>query len=75
VARQFDPEDRRARIVDLTPQGRKFIEKAFKEHAQEIEKAVSVLNNAERKVLIGLLKKLGHHAADMERGHPARNGR
>ena len=63
VARQFDPEDRRARIVGLTPAGRKFIEKAFKEHEQEIEKAVAILNEKERKTLIGLLKKLGHHAA------------
>jgi len=61
VRREFDPEDRRARIVELTPQGRKFIEAAFAKHAHEIEKAVAVLDAKERKTLIVLLKKLGHH--------------
>ncbi len=63
VARQFDPADRRARIVDLTADGRKLIEKAFREHEREIELAMAVLSSAERKTLIGLLRKLGHHAA------------
>ena len=75
VRREFDAGDRRARIVDLTPQGRKFIEAAFAKHEIEIERAAAVLSANERKTLIRLLKKLGHHAAAMERGHPARNGR
>jgi MarR family 2-MHQ and catechol resistance regulon transcriptional repressor len=66
VARQFDPADRRARIVDLTSQGRKFIEKAFREHELEIERAVAVLSGAERKTLTDLLRKLGHHAAGIQ---------
>ena len=65
VARQFDPADRRARIVDLTPDGRKFIENAFARHESEIEKAVSDLSDNERKTLTALLKKLGHHAASV----------
>ena len=75
VARAFDKNDRRARIVDLTPAGRKLIEKAFAEHEKEIEKAVAVLNKTERRTLAGLLKKLGRHAANMERGHPAHSER
>lgn len=63
VARAFSPEDRRARIVDLTAEGRVFIEGAFAEHEAKIERAVEVLDADERRALIGLLKKLGHHAA------------
>ncbi len=65
VARAFSPEDRRARIVDLTAEGRAFIKGAFAEHEAEIEHAVEVLDADERKTLIGLLKKLGHHAASI----------
>jgi MarR family 2-MHQ and catechol resistance regulon transcriptional repressor len=63
VARAFDPEDRRARIVDLTDTGRAFIKDAFAAHEIEIERAVAILSASERKTLIGLLKKLGYHAA------------
>ena len=65
VARAFSPDDRRTRIVDLTAQGRKLIESAFAEHETEIESAVAVLNDSERRTLIELLKKLGHHAATL----------
>jgi MarR family 2-MHQ and catechol resistance regulon transcriptional repressor len=61
VARAFDPDDRRARIVDLTAEGRKLIEDAFAAHEVELERAAEVLNSAERRTLVGLLKKLGHH--------------
>jgi MarR family 2-MHQ and catechol resistance regulon transcriptional repressor len=74
VARNFDPEDRRTRLVDLTNEGRALIKNAFAEHERVIETAVAILSASERKTLIGLLRKLGHYA-DMERGHPARNGR
>jgi MarR family 2-MHQ and catechol resistance regulon transcriptional repressor len=62
VARAFDKNDRRARIVDLTTTGRKFIARAFAEHERQIENACAVLNDKERKALTTLLKKLGHHA-------------
>jgi MarR family 2-MHQ and catechol resistance regulon transcriptional repressor len=65
VRREFAAKDRRARIVELTPQGRRFIEAAFAKHEIEIERAVTVLNANERKMLIRLLKKLGLHAAGL----------
>jgi MarR family 2-MHQ and catechol resistance regulon transcriptional repressor len=66
VARAFDAADRRARIVDLTPGGRKFIKKAFAEHEKEIERAIEVLDNDERNTLTALLRKLGHHAEEIQ---------
>jgi MarR family 2-MHQ and catechol resistance regulon transcriptional repressor len=64
VERRDDPEDRRARIVHLTPQGRKMIEYAFAEHAAAMERATSGLSKAERTQAIRLLKKLGAKAAE-----------
>jgi MarR family 2-MHQ and catechol resistance regulon transcriptional repressor len=59
VERRDDPEDRRARIVHLTPQGRKMIEYAFAEHAAAMERATSGLSKAERTQAIRLLTMLG----------------
>lgn len=62
VARTFDPEDRRARVVTLTPNGETLIRKAYDSHMQRMEQATSGLNAAERNTLVALLKKLGLHA-------------
>jgi MarR family 2-MHQ and catechol resistance regulon transcriptional repressor len=59
VGRRFDPADRRARVVHLTPTGRRLIAKAFAAHAADMEQAVSVLSPGERTTLVTLLKKLG----------------
>jgi MarR family 2-MHQ and catechol resistance regulon transcriptional repressor len=59
VERRDDPEDRRARVVHLTAEGRKVIRKLFAVHERDMERAVSVLNAGEKEVLSGLLRKLG----------------
>jgi MarR family 2-MHQ and catechol resistance regulon transcriptional repressor len=59
VARRHHPADRRARVVYLTPAGRRLIQQAFARHAADMERAASVLTAAERAALVGLLKKLG----------------
>jgi MarR family 2-MHQ and catechol resistance regulon transcriptional repressor len=59
VERVDDPDDRRARIVHLTPSGEKLIEKVFARHAKTMEKAIAVLSLRERADLTDLLKKLG----------------
>jgi MarR family transcriptional regulator, 2-MHQ and catechol-resistance regulon repressor len=59
VERRNDPADRRARIVSLTPAGRRLIRKAFAGHAADMERTVSVLTAAERSALVASLKKLG----------------
>jgi MarR family transcriptional regulator, 2-MHQ and catechol-resistance regulon repressor len=66
VERKDDPEDRRARIVHLTAQGRKLIECAFTEHAAAMEHATSGLSGTERTSTIRLLKKLGTKAAALQ---------
>jgi MarR family 2-MHQ and catechol resistance regulon transcriptional repressor len=66
VERRDDPEDRRARVVHLTPAGRKLIVCAFAEHAAAMEHATSGLSPAERKETIRLLKKLGTKAAMLQ---------
>ena len=59
VVRGLDDEDRRSRIVRLTPAGRARIGEVFAEHAAALEAASKGLTKAERKSLIELLKKLG----------------
>lgn len=63
VHRRPHPEDRRARLVELTKNGRKIIECAFGRHARDMEEAVAALSEKERADLIRLLKKLGKFAA------------
>jgi len=59
VIRKTTAKDRRARVLELTAKGRSLIDRAFREHAQHLENAMSVLNNDERKSLYAALKKLG----------------
>jgi MarR family 2-MHQ and catechol resistance regulon transcriptional repressor len=63
VLRTMHPDDRRARLVELTEKGRDLIECAFEQHAADMEETMAVLSHAERAGLIRLLKKLGISAA------------
>jgi len=66
VERKDDPDDRRARIVHLTSEGRKLIAHAFTEHADAMEHATSGLSATERTAAIRLLKKLGAKAVSLQ---------
>ena len=69
VERRPHGTDRRARIVHLTKSGRKLITRVYADHAADMEKLASAsLNRAERKTLIGLLKKIGYEAAAGSKG-------
>src|SRR5437667_1058969 len=58
VERRSSGNDRRARIVHLTKEGRKVITRAYADHAADMERLASAsLTKSERKTLIGLLKK------------------
>ena len=64
VERRAHGTDIRARIVHLTKAGRKLITRVYADHAADMEKLASTsLTRAERKTLIGLLKKIGYEAA------------
>jgi MarR family transcriptional regulator, 2-MHQ and catechol-resistance regulon repressor len=63
VTRKDHAGDRRVRTVELTAKGRALITRGFREHAEAMEEAVSVLSKTERLALLRLLKKLGKHTA------------
>jgi len=63
VVRRAHPTDRRARVVHLTPDGKRLITGVFAEHERDMERAASALSPAERATIIRLLKKLGLAAA------------
>ncbi len=69
VRRSADPSDRRARIVTLTPAGRRLIENAFRRHAADMQRAFAVLSTRERADLVRLLKKAGLSAEHQDQAN------
>lgn len=63
IRRKPSRSDRRAKLLELTPKGRLTVRKVFEHHAEMLESAMKVLNNAEKSQLHALLKKLGLFAA------------
>jgi MarR family transcriptional regulator, 2-MHQ and catechol-resistance regulon repressor len=57
VVRKHHPTDGRIRIVELTPKGRRLIEKACTQLTAEMDEAFASLSQAERRTLIEMLKK------------------
>ena len=64
LVRKSASTDRRARLLELTPEGSRTVKKAFAHHAAVLESAMEVLNKAEKRRLHALLKKLGLFARD-----------
>jgi MarR family 2-MHQ and catechol resistance regulon transcriptional repressor len=67
VERRASADDRRARIVHLTKEGRKLIARLYAKHAADMEGLASMLSAGERATLIRLLKKIGYKAATQVR--------
>ena len=63
VRREFTERDRRARVIHLTPRGKRLVEKVFESHARDLEELMGVLDARERAELYQLLKKVGLSAA------------
>src|ERR1700693_3709287 len=63
IMRTLASDDRRVKVLKLTPEGKRTVEKAFSRHAAELESAMAVLNASEKRQLHVLLKKLGLFAA------------
>ena len=59
VSRKKDQNDRRALIVELTAQGKSFIEDFFPKHLDKISEEFSVLDDKEKEELARLCKKIG----------------
>jgi MarR family 2-MHQ and catechol resistance regulon transcriptional repressor len=63
VCRVESTEDRRVRIVALTPRGNDLIVPAFRKHALQMRRLFSELSPEELRGLEVALKKIGNHAA------------
>jgi MarR family 2-MHQ and catechol resistance regulon transcriptional repressor len=63
VTRTNSAEDRRVRVVDLTPTGRKLIEQVFTAHARQVDRLAEVLSPKERRQMARGLKAFGKAAA------------
>lgn len=73
VTREADPDDRRARIVQLTAAGSAQAAEAFAAHRSAMDSAAKALTEVERATLIELLKKLGVSAAAQANADRANN--
>ena len=63
VVRKSTSSDRRARIVELTREGKYIAGQYFDKHARDLEDLMSLLSEREKKQLYALLKKVGLLAA------------
>ncbi len=73
------PNDRRAKVLELTQEGSRVAEAAFRRHAAELESAMAILSKSEKRQLYALLKKLGVFAlaagAERDRKELASSGK
>jgi MarR family 2-MHQ and catechol resistance regulon transcriptional repressor len=67
VVRSATPSDRRAKVLKLTPEGKRVVEAAFRRYVAELEAAMAILNDTEKRQLHHTLKKLGLFAAEADR--------
>jgi MarR family 2-MHQ and catechol resistance regulon transcriptional repressor len=63
VSRVGSAEDRRVRIVALTPRGKSLIDSAFRKHSLQMKRVFSELSPEELRDLETALKKVGKRAA------------
>jgi MarR family 2-MHQ and catechol resistance regulon transcriptional repressor len=63
VSRVESAEDRRVRIVDLTPSGKDLIAGAFRKHSLQMKRVFSELSPEELRGIETALKKVGKRAA------------
>jgi MarR family 2-MHQ and catechol resistance regulon transcriptional repressor len=68
VSRVESPEDRRVRVVSLTPKGKALIAPIFLKHAAEIKKVFADVSPKELRALETILKKIGKRAEGLGRG-------
>jgi MarR family 2-MHQ and catechol resistance regulon transcriptional repressor len=66
IRRTSAPGDRRAKVLKLTPAGKRVVQTAYDRHAADLESAMTVLSPSEKQELRAVLKKLGLFAAGWE---------
>jgi MarR family transcriptional regulator, 2-MHQ and catechol-resistance regulon repressor len=67
LVRKSAPNDRRAKVLELTGEGKRVVETVFRTHAAELEAIMAPLQQKEKRQLYRLLKKLGLFAASFPR--------
>jgi MarR family 2-MHQ and catechol resistance regulon transcriptional repressor len=65
VSRVESAQDRRVRIVSLTPRGKNLIVSAFRKHSGQMKRVFSELSPQELRGLEVALKKVGKRAAEL----------
>jgi MarR family transcriptional regulator, 2-MHQ and catechol-resistance regulon repressor len=73
IVRKSSARDRRARIVQLTPEGRRVATSYFEKHGRDLEELMAVLSRPEKDQLYVLLKKLGLAAVEKIDGQKGKN--
>ncbi len=68
VSRVESPEDRRVRVVSLTPKGKELITPVFRKHSAEIGKVFADASPKELRSLETILKKIGKRAERLGSG-------
>ena len=63
TVRKSSPRDRRERVIELTPEGRRLAQSCFEKHANDLESLMSALSETEKKQIYPSLKKIGLLAA------------
>jgi MarR family 2-MHQ and catechol resistance regulon transcriptional repressor len=73
VSRVESPEDRRIRVVSLTPKGKGLIGPIFRKHAAEIRRVFADASPKELRTLETILKKVGKRAQSLGTGIKSRS--
>ena len=68
VSRVESPEDRRVRVVSLTPKGKELIAPIFRKHVAEIKRVFADASPKELRALEVALKKIGKRAENLRSG-------
>jgi MarR family 2-MHQ and catechol resistance regulon transcriptional repressor len=63
VVRKTSPRDRRARVLELTTEGKRLAASCFEKHAKDLEALMSALSEKEKEQAYRSLKKIGLLAA------------
>ena len=69
IVRKTTAADRRARVLQLTAEGKKRATQVFKAHSADLEVIMAILSDTEMQQTYATLRKLGLHAAEALANH------